>query len=801
MRKNNKIKYLLVLSTVFMLAGCNKGGSNENYSNTIDGVISFIKKAAETKNYTTSYTYEDNEYKNYYNENYLYYGSQKAGYVVIDNFFSDTNEGAVLSFTVDEDNKSIFLGTAYGISQKGETEITYPDSLIYLNALDYYMNEGYESGVLSADMFEQNSSFIYSTDVTFNYYVAALGGFGDYISDGSAAGLSYTLKDNTLAVSLIIYDLDGETLVEADGTTFYISDVGTTTFEYCENYLKSAKEDFSEQPLLDSSALDALLVEEKWSLDIERDSCDKNGTITSKNYKVLYDYDNVTTGKKGITWKQYLSSNDSLNYSLIYEADENGTVISKELDHNNEIKQTIATDSSGNYGKITAFNTFKNYYGDRMSKRVGKNKYQYFGQSRASILNALTMYDYTNININYLYIYTKTVDGNEVVDYIEALLYTPGFSISGVTMTETYELVKITVNYGDDIRDIDTTMSEPLPSNVEGVTDRIQTAIDRINDNTQSFKRTIEQYDTLKKAMYATYEETFTPSLYLKKETKNSNVDYRGIKTLDDGSNMYFVIQNGKVLATSSSNDFENIVDKYPTWECSPAIYQKVSGEENTFEINGRVKDAYFYMPIKASDTPTNLKITLDATTDFISTISYTINTYGGYIVDDYDISFEWGSEENVIEASDDEIENLQGLIDNLAPLSEDELPTSWTEDLSDVDEYLLKNGFTQTQIDAIPYLYHPALSGNWINYERASGIYDIYSTGEKDIESDTKRKAFYTDYQEIFKSEKAINDGWEYSTKDNEEDIITYINSSKNMTIQLYDEADYGITVFNYVI
>lgn len=807
-----KVKKLFVLSLLAILTGCNNVTNSENnsivsstptssptfsnvdytskkYENSIKGVSEFLNDMKDAKNYTVSYDYEGDNFRTFVDSNYIYYESEEDGYVIIKDFFnnSDKARNAVFSFKNDEENKSITPSSIYYLTTNTGREV-YPENLTYNNPVDYYLYGGYvKNPSLGEENFSLENNYIVSTNHDLNYYIASLAAYGSYIEDGSAVALSYSIENNNkLVVNLMVFADDGVSLLPADGAQFEIYDISSSHFENAENFINNSASDFAEQPIIDSNAFSAFSASQ-WSLDITRDYSDDKGNITKKNYIIKYDYDTTKGHDNGVSWKEY-NTNNALLYSLYYKADEQGKVYTTEINYKNEEIDSLMD------GEISAFNSFNSYNKAFLWKKNNSGTYSYYGQNISSILASLTMLNYDNTNVNYLKAYTKQVDGKEVVDYFEALLFTPSFTLEGVITDASYEVVKVKVNYNTEIRNIDTTLGSKLPDNVQGVTDRIKTAIDRSNDKTKSYSVTSEQFNTKTNKMYKVTTQTFTNDIYLVKTVTEGVVDYRGIKKVNDKI-VYFKVENGKVVALSDENTNDTVLNQYPIWDCSPAIYEKTG--ENSFSINGKIKEAEKHMPIKASDAPSYMTINLDPKTNYLDTITYTVDTFGGYLVYNYTYKYNWGTNEKPVDIEDSEIKDLKTQIENLSALKENELPKTWKDDRSNIVSKLQSMGFTDKQIESIPYLYAPSLSGNWATFDVAAQAINIYSRGNNN-KTQQEQYEYVKKYRELVDSNEWKEKGWYFASKDPEAEIYTYKNNKTNLTMLIYSNADYGITILD---
>ena len=254
---------------------------------------------------------------------------------------------------------------------------------------------------------------------------------------------------------------------------------------------------------------------------------------------------------------------------------------------------------------------------------------------------------------------------------------------------------------------------------------------------------------------------------------------------------VYFKVINGEIKATSSLSRHDTALNQRQTWNCSPAVYEKEEGTDNTFHPNGNVKLIPDNMPLKAIDTPSNIKVTLNDQ-DYLDKITYRVPTFGGYIVDDYTLTYDWGTNGEGVSLDSD----IASKLESLTPLSEDELPKTWLEDLSGVDKVLKANGFNDNQIAAIPYLYSPATSGNFKCY--AIGGIRVSSPCDANQPSEI-RKQFQSDYVKLLTSQEMVDAGWVRS--DGNEDIPLFKNTKLEITLLIGSEADYGLTIFPYIV
>ncbi len=795
-RKNLKIIPLLAL--VALMASCgnttssdtanksDNGTSNTSttdkkttYDNTIYGIVDYLNDAAKADNYTVSYYYEDEEAYFKYDSYYVYGSLIDGGYIVVDDFFAE-GEGALFSFSNNDAEKSVDIGTIYALQSSGK--VYYPGTTLTVNPLKYYTASDGIGGEITDSLLTEENGKIISTDKSFNYYLAALSGYQSYIEEGDSPAISLKYQNNTLICNLMVYDEDNTTLIDYQGADFVISDVGTTTFINGENYLKYSASDFASSPAFENKNCPELL-SDKWSLDITRSTINKDSS-KSVSAKVKYDFDNQTT-KKGVSWEQF-NKDDVLLYTLCYQVDDNGLYSSSINNMNEVIKEYYNGES------ITAFQDFKNYFTPELWKKDSENAYKYYGLDAATILYDLTMWTMNTVQVTDLTAHTEKVDGVDIIKSFSAVLYTPTYSMSGVTVDEKYETIEIEIK--TPARDINTSLADKLPENVPGVTDRLETAIDRFNDKTKSYKVHTEQYDTLNEYTYMTSDETFMKDYYLNKTTKNNATTYRGMKMVGDQI-LYFSVINGEVKATSSLSNHDTVLNQRKAWNCSPAVYEKEEGTENTFHPNGNVKLIPENMPLQAVDTPSNIKVTLNdsgVSKDYVNNITYRVSTFAGYIVDDYTLTYDWGEDGSNVTLDSD----IASKVEALQPLTEAELPKTWAEDLSGVDKVLKSGGFSDEQIAAIPYLYMPACSGNYKCFNL--GAVRVCSSGDIN-QPESVRKEFQSDYLKLMTSQDAIDAGWVRS--EGNEDIPLFKNTKLEITMLVGTEADYGITVYPYIV
>ncbi len=794
-RKNLKIISLLALIT--MMASCGEKTSDttsnntgntadttttdkkHTYDNTIYGITDYLIDAANADNYTVSYYYEDEEAYFKYDSYYVYGSLIDGGYIVVDNFFSE-GEGALFSFSNNEEEKSVDLGTIYALQSSGK--VYYPGSTLTVNPLKYYTAEDGIGGLIYDSLFTEENGKIISTDKTFNYYLAALSGYQSYIEEGDSPAISLKYQNNTLICNLMVYDEDNTTLIDYQGADFVISDVGTTTFANGSNFLKYSAADFASSPAFENKNCPELL-SDKWSLDITRSTINKDNS-KSVTATVQYNFDNETE-KKGVSWEQF-DKNGVLLYTLCYQLDAKGLYSSSINNMNEVIKEYYQGES------ITAFQDFKNYFTPELWKKDSDNTYKYYGLDAATILYDLTMWQMDSVQVLDLTAHTEKKDGVDLIKSFSATLYTPTYTMSGTTVAEKYEYVEVEIN--NPARDINTTLADKLPDNVPGVTDRLETAIDRFNDDTKSYKVHTEQYDTINQYTYMTADETFMKDYYLNKTTKDNVTVYRGMKMVGDQI-LYFRVINGEVKATSSLSNHDTVLNQRKEWNCSPAVYEKEEGTENTFHPNGNVKLIPENMPLQAIDTPSNIKVTLNdsgVTKDYVNKITYRVSTFAGYIVDDYTLTYDWGEDGSDVTLDSD----IAAKVEALQPLTEDELPKTWAEDLSGVDKVLKSGGFSDEQIAAIPYLYMPACSGNYKTFNL--GAIRICSSGDVN-QPESIRKQFQTDYLNLMTSQEMVDAGWVRS--EGNEEIPLFKNTKLEITMLVGTEADYGITCYPYIV
>lgn len=795
--KRKDLKIISLVALVTMMASCgektsesqpNKTDNTTNtsttdkkntYDNTIYGITDYLIDAAATDNYTVSYYYEDEEAYFKYDSYYVYGSLIDGGYIVVDNFFSE-GEGALFSFSNNEEEKSVDLGTIYALQSAGK--VYYPGTTLTVNPLKYYTDENGLHGTIYDSLFTEENGKIISTDKTFNYYLAALSGYQSYIEEGDSPAISLKYQNNTLICNLMVYDEDNTTLIDYQGADFVISNVGTTTFENGSNFLKYSAEDFASSPAFENKNCPELL-SDKWSLDITRSTLNKDNS-TTVTAKVQYNFDNLTE-KKGVSWEQF-DKDGVLLYTLCYQLDANGLYSSSINNMNEVIKEYYQGES------ITAFQDFKNYFTPELWKKDSDTTYKYYGLDAATILYDLTMWQMNSVQVLDLTAHTEKTDGVDLIKSFSATLYTPTYTMSGTTVAEKYEYVEIKIN--SPAKDINTTLADKLPDNVPGVTDRLETAIDRFNDDTKSYKVHTEQYDTINKYTYMTADETFMKDYYLNKTTKNNTTVYRGMKMVGDQV-VYFRVINGEVKATSSLSSHDTVLNQRKEWNCSPAVYEKEEGTENTFHPNGNVKLIPENMPLQGIDTPSNIKVTLNdsgVSKDYVNNITYRVSTFAGYIVDDYTLTYDWGEDGNNVTLDSD----IASKVEALQPLSEEELPKTWAEDLSGVDKVLKSGGFSDEQIAAIPYLYSPACSGNYKWF--SEGAVRICSSGDIN-QPENIRKQFQSDYLKLMTAQEAIDAGWVRS--EGNEDIPLFKNTKLEITMLVGTEADYGITVYPYIV
>ncbi len=798
MKKKN-LKVLSILAIGFMITSCDQTKPNsqtsetnssqssssseikKEYSNTVGGIVNFLNDAVTIDNYTVTFYYEDEEAFYKYDPYYVYGSLIDGGYIVVDNFFSK-GKGALFAFSNNETEKSVDIGTIYAL-QDNLGRINYPGSTLTVNPLKYYTNKGGLKKTINENLFETEGDKIISTDKTFNYYLAALSGYQSYIEDGDSPAISLKYSNNTLTCNLMVYDDDQTTLIDYQGADFVIKDIGATSYKNADNYLNNSAADFAESPTFTNDNCPDLLGE-KWSLDVTRSTINNKDNTKTVSTTVKYDFDNKTD-KKGVSWEQF-DNNGVLLYTLCYQVDGKG-LYSSSLNNMNEVIKEYYNGES-----ITAFQGFKDYFLPELWKKNSSDTYKYYGLDAATILYDLTMWKMDTVEVRDLTAHVTKKDNVDIVTSFSAILYTPTYSMSGTTIDEKYEYLEVKIN--TPARDINTSLADKLPDNVPGVTDRLKTAIDTFNDESKSYKVHTEQFDTIANSMYMTSDETFMKDYYLNKTTKNNATTYRGMKMVGDDI-LYFKVINGEVKATSSLSKHDTVLNQRKKWNCAPAVYEKEEGTDNTFHPNGNVKLIPNNMPLKAIDTPSNIRVTLNdsgATKDYLANIKYRVSTFAGYIVDDYTLTYDWGTNGEGVSLDS----NIASKVEALSPLSEEELPSSWLEDLSGVDKILKSEGFNDNQIAALPYVYNPACSGN----------YECYLIGGVSICSSldanqplSVRQQFQKDYVDLLSSEKMTSLGWARSAGN--DDIPLFKNTKLEITLLVGSEADYGLRVYPYIV
>lgn len=718
--------------------------TSEETSTSVEGVLSLLKKIKETKSYQIEYTVNNSTQKDILTPNYLYYSSQKAGLVKLEN----------VDKSVYKDDKILYN---FEVSNKNEVEVLHPalDSygIPYFNPyqLDYFQllnEEGYE--ISSSDFSPFDDTSLYSTNSSLTYIIAATLSRKSEFKADTYAGVEFSIKGQNLDVSLLLKGNDGN-LSSDTSTKGTISCIGKAKDDLLETYFAP---NYSLGEALSKDAASLLLSS---SLHSEARFSTYSNSSTTLSYVVNVDYVEDKMRAK--------AESSGTSKEAIYSRGEKGNTVKKYLNGQNKVAETPYSSSPfDEYIKKS-----KDVFKTETFRKINENTYRYFGLNANDLL-----YPYCQIDLSSYTFSTVDLTLNKAGKVEEITGMTYPISSSSDSSSTYVEIISIgSFKEADPIPEI-----VPLKP-IEGIEKELQTAFETFKNTSTNFKVHLSD-DLLGVSPYNAYTDYyFTKDVILRDKkysetASNTNPDdheYNGYYNTKDGLASFYINKTKDSITPTSNPDKKDSIlahwlDK--TFSLSSDIFEKDSADKTgkTYKIREGVDDisnelSFLEKNEKNQLNPTTFKMKLDSQ-GRIQEITY---TYVSLATRNATLTFTYGKDISIPSYVKEKLESVKTW----------KRISSWQEENPELYEQLV-DLFGESFAKILPYSFNEDTASNWVFVREAKSIkiYNTYNT-----------EYYFPSYQKLL-----LENGF---TKAQEN---VYENSTYNVRISFGNNTNEGFIV-----
>ncbi len=677
----------------------------------------------------------------YYTEKYIYYPYYSAGFLKLKSFDQEytNSEELVYQFSIVNKELQLLSPLMSGDILTGQKPYTSLTSFNYMLDLDI--------SLLKESDFKLKDGYLFTTNKSVIKALASMMGYAKEASEDYfyKAKMSF---DKTNNIEFVLQAFNSKyQIVDIEGTHGFFTNVGTSSNEIVDEYLKNNYE-------LD---LAPLTIQEASPLIFQNE----NDVISLDNESIVQ----IVNGDGGIVAKEEI--NRSMNQYEHTSIDVSTSRKLTSLVRNNEdgIPSYIGLNGNNELSeeKFSKYNTWEGTYpscSDFISKeikafrKISENTYRYYGYNHSSFFKSLCNFNGTS-GIKYIDIKLNN-------DQIDEVIFTyQTFSDEYEDGTTFYYDVTITSKVVQDRK-----IANPEPYKNKDDVKVLETAFKKF-DGTHKFQVSAQDDRTSSNKFITTYDlDTLTKEKDYYTGAGEQSLVYGWTKT-SDNHYQRFVLNNDnlKPNGEEKTGDVSSLIG----FSLSPNLFTKTGENEYMFDsyVLKSVKDGMILGTNSEDFLPSTFKLTVDPEKEVIISASYNYS----------DGLFSSGSETLTFKY-DDEVSLKDGLKEKLASIPEWVEPKSWKEENENIYKYLQK--YFSAEADNVPYIYDEDIYDQWLVSDSILEL-EIYS------KSPTGNSSFLDTYRK-----KLIEEGFETTTLTSLPGAIVYVKG--NISIRVAGVLNGGI-------
>ena len=677
----------------------------------------------------------------YYTEKYIYYPYYSAGFLKLKSFDQEytNSEELVYQFSIVNRELQLLSPLMSGDILTGQKPYTSLTSFNYMLDLD--------ASSLEENDFKLKDGYLFTTNKSVIKALASMMGYAKEASEDYfyKAKMSF---DKTNNIEFVLQAFNSKyQIVDIEGTHGFFTNVGTSSNEIVDEYLKKNYE-------LD---LLPLTIQEAAPLIFQNE----NDVISLDNESIVQ----IVNGDGGIVAKEEI--NRSMNQYEHTSIDVSTSRKLTSLVRNNEdgIPSYIGLNGNNELSeeKFSKYNTWEGTYpscSDFISKeikafrKISENTYRYYGYNHSSFFKSLCNFNGTS-GIKYIDIKLNN-------DQIDEVIFTyQTFSDEYEDGTTFYYDVTITSKVVQDRK-----IANPEPYKNKDDVKVLETAFKKF-DGTHKFQVSAQDDRTSSNKFITTYDlDTLTKEKDYYTGAGEQSLVYGWTKT-SDNHYQRFVLNNDnlKPNGEEKTGDVSSLIG----FSLSPNLFTKTGENEYMFDsyVLKSVKDGMILGTNSEDFLPSTFKLTVDPEKEVVISASYSYS----------DGLFSSGSETLTFKY-DDEVSLKDGLKEKLASIPEWVEPKSWKEENENIYKYLQK--YFSTEADNVPYIYDEDIYDQWLVSDSILEL-EIYSR------SPTGNSSFLDTYRK-----KLIEEGFETTTLTSLPGAIVYVKG--NISIRVAGVLNGGI-------
>ncbi len=617
--------------------------------------------ACTTHKYKVAYEYKSKQYEDVYTQNYEFYGTSNGGYMLLDSY-KDSSKKMVYSYQY-IDNKVSGLTSVASVDTTGQVvvfeDLSSGDPLYNFNALTFEEEE-----------LEEYTSNLSNTYKTTNKDVISalvyLKGISSYVSNNSitASTCVFYINEND-DLEFILLDSNNSYIENSEGT---LKDIGTASIKGIEDYISNFK--MGETKLTSSQAS---------SLLNENLQADSNVYYVEDGSKELIEKAVVKYSSSKLQNTLYDKDNNLISNNLYKKGD--GSYPSLEEYGVNGLNE-VATKATSSYWNDVAF--VSKYFDLDAFRLESDGYYHYYGYQLNGLFNALT---HLELKLNVSSLKIKIEDNTTKVEFE-----------SKVAVTS--ESKKINYKIESVISNDPVFIEQEVLDPIENQTDKIKTAINKLNGDNANFKATIveKEGDDFNRTEVITVASNIVYSEANRTEDGKKTSYKHGYVQKDSDVIDFNVKEDDSLLAKEKYKSKK--INEYTGWKAVGEVF-KFNDDNSKLLLRDEVFEIDDYLLIGSYDDITidesSLDISFNYTNLEISSMKFSYTITAG-VTGTATVTFEYPTESNPIDFTSEFKEKVNNL-------NVDELPTSFNGESSAVVNAFKDAGFTTEEIEEIPYL------------------------------------------------------------------------------------------------
>lgn len=636
-----------------------KDSSSTNL-NTKDKIYLKFINACTSHKYEVSYEYKSKEYEDIYTPNYVFYGTSNGGYMLLDSY-KDSNKKLVYSYQF-IDNKVSGISSAAGIDSTGQVytfdNLSSADPLYDINVLTFEDEELEEYSSIEGAYKTTNKEVLSA--------IVSLKGISSYVSNNNITPSTciFYINDND-DLEFVLLDSTSKFIENSEGT---LKDIGNSSISGLDDYV--SKFIMSETKLTSNQA----------------------SSLLNENLEANSDVYYIENGSKELIEKAVVKYSANNLQNTLYDKDNN--LISNNLYKKGEgsypyleeygvngLNQVTSKPTSSYWADVA----FVNKYFDLDAFRLEEDGYyHYYGYQLNGLFNSLT---HLQLNLNVASLKIKIEDNVTKVEFESKIAITT-------------ESKKVNYKIESVISNNPTFIKQEVLAPLENQTDKIKTAINKLNGENANFKANIVN----KEGDDFTRNEVITVASNTVYSESNRNEggiksSYKYGYTKKDNDVIKFNVKDDDSLLAIEKIASKNF-NEFTGWKAVGEVFE-FNNDNSKLLLRDEVFEIDDYLLIGSYDDITIDKSSLDISFNYtnleISSLKFSYTTSLG-TTGTATIDFEYASSSNPIDFSSE----FKQKLNNLDVVS---LPRSFNEESSLVVNAFKEAGFTTAEIDEIPYL------------------------------------------------------------------------------------------------